>query len=87
MPTPRTNTQRSRQFSYVAATRPTGKPMGFFSQPSTRATEVEPAMDFDSLRNGPIVLGLAASNRLNEVMSTHAGPPPAPPVSLDGFPE
>jgi hypothetical protein len=69
------------------ATSPTAEPRGFFSQPPGRTTDVEPQIrDFDSLRNGPIVLGLAASARLDDIMSSHAGNLPEPPLPLDAFP-
>lgn len=68
------------------ATSPTAEPRGYFSQPLGRTTDVEPPLrDFDSLRNGPIVLGMAATRRLNEIMSTHAGQLPEPPLPLDAF--
>jgi hypothetical protein len=79
-------TSRTRRLASVVVTSTTAKPIGYFSQPQAHSTDVEPDLrDLDSLRNGPIVLGIAASARLDEIMNTHSGPPPEPPLPLDAF--
>jgi hypothetical protein len=68
---------------------PTAAPVGYFAviQMSSTSVDVVLVDDIDTLRNGRIVLGARAADRLDMLLQRERKPLPAPPARRADDPE